>query len=1032
MDSIKMKKIQSNISPAGKCLSPVSAKCVTWDGPDIMCLDGTCLKNGQNVEVAMYNLASRLCLLFEAVDLTGINTCINSIPSGSSVTVDNSSSIKEVFSAIINKVCSIDGRIQTLEGTSCPEPIAVVPECLRALALQLFPATYNTVNYTLNLSDYANLVATEVCNILISITSLQNSVVNINQNIANLWNALNTCTNATTNLVQPTCTNNWTLNPTGNPQSIQVAYGWLEGDFCQLQSAVGNPSTITENIAKVCPGLGNADRLSSGGVMSALSGWVDNPTTLAESLGNLWLTVCDMRSAVSNILDTCCFSPCSYLEFGYDLIFDPDGAYVDIVFNLPFGNSPIIFHPNTAAFPSAVDYVADATVAPPSWVTTQFPTSGMSNVTIILDDGTGQTIIPSVPYDILDLATLSNGTNNGIRVVFATENPTYDKLSINQTINISFVYEVYDPVLLTTTSCGVNQLDGFVFECDNPPIYPYNVNIQSSQGTNLNVIVGGLYTPTLSIETGTATAGTNNTLTDSSKTWTVNDYTYPLVSDATANLIYITGGTGVGQVRVITANTATTITVDKNWDINPDNTSQYEIKDKYYDYPFASTSYFPTYIKNIVDMNFRVVSIDAQGYNPNDPNTWLVVAQGNNITPATACTTGWSYGANLNLTGNTNYGIAMQANYVCDSSEWSIVDYLMPIPLSVSVVAPGNVFTASNTNVENRLSNGTALTPTIQTVPINTSFGWPVRLPTPGNDTEFEVVPKVVSWAFQGITPFFCLCGITVNPDGQAPGGQPLRDTVLGSYRGYNVMLYSVNPTTFALSPVLDSNSDPYATNSIEDPTLSFPNNVGGSPILLSIPPTFSDISYPVRVVYDPSAYPVQISQDFHEVTMDGFNITLRNFTAAPLTRLVTVTLSIYNWDPNTQYSNLAGTSAYTNTVFLPARPGLPGTFSTTVIAVPSANLPATYGDKVICEIVIYREPVPGAVVTATGDMTITSLPGSPTLLGPFSCSGVSYTIGGNWPQPTGGYEILKYAGVVTEDYIIKPGNPTPIVGDFS
>lgn len=73
----------------------------------------------------------------------------------------------------------------------------------------------------------------------------------------------------------------------------------------------------------------------------------------------------------------------------------------------------------------------------------------------------------------------------------------------------------------------------------------------------------------VSTDSGTATAGGAATLTDGAKAWGVNQWTGYRIS--------ITAGTGKGQVRNITSNTATVITVSVNWDTNPDATSQYSI-----------------------------------------------------------------------------------------------------------------------------------------------------------------------------------------------------------------------------------------------------------------------------------------------------------------------------------------------------------------------------------------------------------------------------------------------------------------------
>lgn len=71
------------------------------------------------------------------------------------------------------------------------------------------------------------------------------------------------------------------------------------------------------------------------------------------------------------------------------------------------------------------------------------------------------------------------------------------------------------------------------------------------------------------VASGTATLGTGTTLMVTGKTWTVNQW---------ANYqVRITGGTGAGQVRTVTSNTATTLTVAA-WTTNPDTTSTYVLE----------------------------------------------------------------------------------------------------------------------------------------------------------------------------------------------------------------------------------------------------------------------------------------------------------------------------------------------------------------------------------------------------------------------------------------------------------------------
>lgn len=72
-----------------------------------------------------------------------------------------------------------------------------------------------------------------------------------------------------------------------------------------------------------------------------------------------------------------------------------------------------------------------------------------------------------------------------------------------------------------------------------------------------------------SFASGTATSATTTTLVNSAKSWTASQWVN--------YQIRITGGTGVGQVRTITASNATSVTV-ATWTITPDATSTYVIE----------------------------------------------------------------------------------------------------------------------------------------------------------------------------------------------------------------------------------------------------------------------------------------------------------------------------------------------------------------------------------------------------------------------------------------------------------------------
>jgi hypothetical protein len=84
------------------------------------------------------------------------------------------------------------------------------------------------------------------------------------------------------------------------------------------------------------------------------------------------------------------------------------------------------------------------------------------------------------------------------------------------------------------------------------------------------------------IDYGNATSATSTTLTDASRNWETNVHV--------RRLVHIISGTGANQWRYITANTATTITVDTAWATTPDTTSVYVFSGIYSDVASAGST----------------------------------------------------------------------------------------------------------------------------------------------------------------------------------------------------------------------------------------------------------------------------------------------------------------------------------------------------------------------------------------------------------------------------------------------------------
>jgi hypothetical protein len=155
----------------------------------------------------------------------------------------------------------------------------------------------------------------------------------------------------------------------------------------------------------------------------------------------------------------------------------------------------------------------------------------------------------------------TTGTNCSVTVTSAfsaspTTATTYRLLtpriySLTGSSTASTSFRVFDLATNTVSTLANNPISGFS-EC----------NLRATHAFRYNDFV--------SFATGTATSATANTLSNSAKAWTTNQWTNQQVR--------ITGGTGAGQIRTISSNTGTQLTVSANWTITPDATSTYSIE----------------------------------------------------------------------------------------------------------------------------------------------------------------------------------------------------------------------------------------------------------------------------------------------------------------------------------------------------------------------------------------------------------------------------------------------------------------------
>ena len=339
--------------------NPISSNCVVWQGPDVPCIN---ICTGDTVSDVVAKLATELCEVLDQTSLSNLDlSCLNLDPQ------DVPTNFTELQQLIIDELCSLGGRCTSLEGSgggsSSSTITATLPTCLQYTNQQ------NDLVTVLPIDEYAELVAARVCTLISDITTINSTLNNHETRIINLETTVGGGGGSSSiPQVTPEC-----VLP-AVPTDIDVVVEALEEQFCIIKSATGESTALLAATTYQCPGLNVEPALSTAGTMSSLQGWNTSVSNVAESLTNMWLTICDIRAAVKQIQQTCCTFNCN------DVLLYVIGNYNSNILTLNFNGS---------------------------FVPSGFDECNPSGALVLVDDGTGT--VYSTRVQVLN-ALAGNGT----------------------------------------------------------------------------------------------------------------------------------------------------------------------------------------------------------------------------------------------------------------------------------------------------------------------------------------------------------------------------------------------------------------------------------------------------------------------------------------------------------------------------------------------------------------------------------------------------------------------------------------------
>ena len=317
-----------------KGCSPVSSNCVVWQGPDLDCI-GVC--KGDTISDVIANLALELCTIVEQFDLEGYNfSCLQVQPS------EAPADLQDLIQILIDRICIIEGIVPNDPDSpltsDCPEN-CIVPI---APCFQFINPQGDTIT-TMTLLEYVTAIGNQICDILDDITVLQNEVQTL-QDIVNGNGSGEPIMNpggivGEIELIEATFARTSSLeyqistltDPSKGVQYITGALRSVENSLLSTQDAVGTPTELYQNMIKA-GNIGDQARLFGLGNMNSITGWTSNVQKTAESIGNIWLAIEDIREAVSYIQENCCSTGCSdiYLNFRASIDIQPTTTFLSI------------------------------------------------------------------------------------------------------------------------------------------------------------------------------------------------------------------------------------------------------------------------------------------------------------------------------------------------------------------------------------------------------------------------------------------------------------------------------------------------------------------------------------------------------------------------------------------------------------------------------------------------------------------------------------------------------------------------------
>lgn len=265
--------------------SPISSNCVIWQGPTLDCIS---LCTGDTISDVVAKMATELCTLLDQTNVTNYDlTCLG-------ITACGPENFQALIQLLIDKICELQGITPdpTKDLAACPDCLVTVAPCFR---------TGNQT--TMQLLDYVQMIAEKVCAIIDQIAAINIQIQNLDERVTVLENTPPPVFTLPSIIVDCTLADGVVVG--GQSYTIDTVLNALvnndEYGYCALLGATGLPADLLSAVASQCI-TSTTPTLSNNPVpfgTEYLGTWINSPTTVADTINNIWIVLCDIYDYLS-------------------------------------------------------------------------------------------------------------------------------------------------------------------------------------------------------------------------------------------------------------------------------------------------------------------------------------------------------------------------------------------------------------------------------------------------------------------------------------------------------------------------------------------------------------------------------------------------------------------------------------------------------------------------------------------------------------------------------------------------------------